>query len=407
MVKIGFPGNEYLVKFFFSKRGLARSFFISFLILSVFLVQMYGKAYRGHGNDLTSYLLSSKAFQEGRNPYQTGSTFPYIYPLFLCVILLPLSLIPYWLLHFLWFLASVLALYAVGIILIRQYSPAFTRKEAGAVFIVPLLVLFNVIQNNLLNGQVNFIVLLLCMLFLRNYLHSRSLTAALFLSLAIAIKVTPLILLVYLLCRRDFLMVGLVIFMTLFLSFGVPYIFGGAAAFAYYSSYFHSFIIGNLAANARIVHGFTFSIISIIGFFMPSLPKLFTFIISGIVSLAPIILIQFISRGQKSMEREILLFSLYMLAILLISPLSETHHLINLLPALSVVVVATLQYSRRYFKIGAVVLSAVLGSLVFGKFFIAANLIAIIALYGSVLWLILQNRVNGQSHSTHYATSFH
>ena len=397
MVKIGFPGNEYLLKFFFSKRGLARSFFISLLILTVFLVQMYGKAYREHGNDFTSYLLSAKALIDSRSPYQTGSPFPYIYPIFLCVILIPFSMMPYWLLNLLWFLGSVLALYFAGDILIRHYSPAFTRANAGAVFIVPFLFLINVIQSNLLNGQVNFIVLLLCTLFLRDYLLSRNFTAALFLSMAIAIKVTPIILLVYLLCRRDFLMVGLVIFMTLILSFGVPYIIGGAATFGYYSSYWHSFIMDNIAVNGQMTHGFAFSLVSIIGFFIPSLPKLFTFIISGIFSLAPIILIQFISRSEKSKGKEILLFSLYLVAVLLISPLSETHHLINLFPALLVMVVATLQYSRQYFKMGAVVLTVVFASLISGKFYFSANLIAIIALYGSMFWLILQNRVNGQS----------
>jgi hypothetical protein len=392
MVKNDFPHSDNLVKFFLSKRGLARSVFLVFLILSVFLVQMYGKAYRGHGNDFTSYLLSAKAFMDGRSPYQTGSPFPYIYPIFLCVILMPFSMMPYWLLNLLWFLGSVLALYFVWDILIRYYSPTFTRADAGAVFIVPFLVLLNVIQNNLLNGQVNFIVLLLCTLFLRDYLLSRNLTAALFLSMAIAIKVTPLILLVYLLCRRDFLMAGLVISMTIILVFGVPYIIGGTAAFGYYVSYWHSFILDSIAVNGQIAHGFAFSIISIVGFLVPSIPKLFAFIIGCVLSLVPITLIQMVSRREKSTVKEILIFSLYMMAILLISPLSETHHLINLFPALSVMVMVMLQSSRRYFKIAAVVLLAVFVSLLCGKFYPGANLIAIIMLYISMLWLIIESK---------------
>ncbi|HEY5500163.1 MAG TPA: glycosyltransferase family 87 protein [Bacteroidales bacterium] len=397
MDKIDFPRSEHLGKFFFSKRGVAFSFVLLFLILTVFMVQMYGKAYRANGNDFSSYMLSARIFLDGHSPYQTGSHFPFIYPLLLCVILGPFSMMPYWLLNLLWFLGSVLALYFVGDILVRHYSPAFTHAAAGAVFIVPFLVLVNVIQSNLLNGQVNFIVLLLCTLFLRDYLLSRNFTASLFLSMAIAIKVMPLILLVYLLCRRDFLMVGLVIFMTLILSFGVPYIIGGAATFGYYSSYWHSFIMDHIAVNGQMTHGFAFSLTSILGFFIPSIPKLFTFIIAGILSLAPIILIQLVSRREKSTEKEILIFSLYMMAILLISPLSETHHLINLFPALSVLVVAMLQYSRRHFKIGALVLVTVFGSLIFGKFYFAANIIAIITLYSSMLWLILQNKMHGQS----------
>lgn len=390
--------SDHLINFFFSKRGTALSLFLCLLVLTVFLVQMYGRANRESGYDFTSYLLSSQVFLDGRSPYQTGSPFRYIYPLFLCVILVPLSMMPYWLSTLLWFLGNSSALYFVGVILIRYYSPALTRTDIIAVFIVPFLVLLDVIQNNLLNGQVNFIVLLLCTLFLRYYLLSRRFTASLFLSVAIAIKLTPLLLLVYLLCRRDFLILGLVFFMSLTLSFVVPYTIGGAATFDYYSEYLNSFLMNQLSLSGQTPQVFAFSLTSIIGFFIPSIPKLFAFILAGVLALAPIALIQFLSHGEQSTERETLVFSLYVLSILLVSPMSETHHLINLFPALCVVVLAMLEHSERHFKIGALVLALVLGSLILGKFYPPVNLVAISTLYSSMLWLIWRSRMAGMSH---------
>ncbi len=59
------------------------------------LVQTLGRANRVEGYDFTSYLLASRAFWHGLNPYLVSTDFPFIYPLPVCVLVYPLTLIPY------------------------------------------------------------------------------------------------------------------------------------------------------------------------------------------------------------------------------------------------------------------------------------------------------------------------
>lgn len=346
---------------------------------------MFAKAYGNDGWDYSSYLLSSRAFFNGTNPYNTGSIFPFIYPLFVCVLLFPLASLPYWLANVVWFTLNISALYFSAFTLFRLYRDSFLHREIAALFVVPFVVLIDVIQNNLLNGQINFIVLLLCILFLKFYLESRKVLASVFLSTAIAIKLTPLILIVYIIARRELLLASITLIFSVFLVLGLPYAIRGGIIVDWYSEYVHSFLVNNIASHNAPLDGFAFSITSIINFLLP-VSKLTSLSIAGFISVAPIFWLQIISR-KDTINKQILFFSLYMLAILLITPMSETHHLINLLPAVSLVTIAMLFPSGSNFQMGIFTLSIVFISLFTRKFHIAIAVIGILALYGSVLWI--------------------
>jgi hypothetical protein len=73
------------------------------LLVLLFAVQTWRKAYRPDGNDLTSYLAASRALAEGSNPYEVDTPFPYIYPLFPALALIPLAKAPYGAAVLLWF----------------------------------------------------------------------------------------------------------------------------------------------------------------------------------------------------------------------------------------------------------------------------------------------------------------
>src|SRR2546425_135045 len=74
------------------------------LILAVvFLAQTHRKAARPGGYDFTSYLQSAQALAAGADPYHTGTPFPYIYPLFLAFLLVPLTYVPSAVAVTLWF----------------------------------------------------------------------------------------------------------------------------------------------------------------------------------------------------------------------------------------------------------------------------------------------------------------
>ena len=91
--------------------------------IAALALQTNGMAFRHGRADLWSYLLSAKALQSGGNPYATASPFPYIYPLFLAFVLVPLAVAPYVLAVWLWFAASVASLVASSLLIIRVAAP--------------------------------------------------------------------------------------------------------------------------------------------------------------------------------------------------------------------------------------------------------------------------------------------
>jgi hypothetical protein len=362
---------------------------------------MFGKAYRDNGYDFTSYLLSSKALFAGMSPYQTGSPFPFIYPLFLCVVLSPLTLVPYWLSNAVWFLLNTAALYLSILVLLKLYADCIqlSYKVFTALFLVPFLILTNVIQNNLLNGQINFIVLLFCILFLKYYVDNRKLLASVFLSAAIAIKLTPLILIAYLLARKEFLWTGLTLTLSVFLMFGLPYTVAGDETLNWYSQYTQSFLVHNIASPSGAPDNFAFSITSISNFLFPSMSKLISLMIAGLICVVPIVVLQLTSRKGTTSEQT-LFFSLYMIAILLISPMSETHHLINLFPAISILSLAMLLHSNTHWQFGIFALGVVLISLIAAKFYHAASIVGIVVLYVSMLRIFFHQSERATAYNT-------
>lgn len=379
-------------RFFLGKHGFFLSFSLSALILLIYLLQMFEISLRVNGNDFTSYLLSSEALLHGKNPYDTVSPFPFIYPLFLCVALIPLTILPYWLSNLIWFALNLTALYASFFIILKLYLRSLSFKEITALFIVPLFILVSVIQSNVLNGQVNFIVLFLCVLFLKYYTESNKLLASMFLSAAISIKLTPLIFIIYLLFRKEFLWAFFTLVFSVFLMVILPYTIAGDKTLSWYSHYLQSFIVRNIAFRNEASEDFSFSITSIIDFFIPTVPEFISLIIAAFISLAPVIWLQLTSKKINSFGH-LLIFDLYMLAILLISPKSEAHHLINLLPALSILIVATLfRSTTSEWRFGVLVLIIIWISEITERFHSAINLISIFALYISNLYLYFRDR---------------
>ncbi len=301
------------------------------LVILVLLVQDFRKAYRDQGNDFTSYLLSAEALLEGENPYLTESEFTFIYPLFFALLLTPLTVIPYWLAIFIWFGINVAALFFSIRILIRlasQHLGVQWGRHLYPPLAILLLLFFGIIQNNLLNGQVNFPVLLLCVLFLDNFLRKRLLFSSVFLAAACAIKLVPLILLVYVILRRDFR----VFFLTSVLFAGMcllPAVSLGTELFNIYDEYFHGFILGkfSIRANAEDPSMF-FTLHRFLTFLVPSSEQWLwlKYVASGVV-LTVTVIVDLLSLQKSGSLNEVWRFSLYLLAILLITPISETHHL--------------------------------------------------------------------------------
>lgn len=325
------------------------------VIALVFLIQTFGKAYRPQGFDLTGYLDSAAALMHGQNPYQTASPFPYLYPLTLAFLLIPLTVIPYWLAVFIWYVVSVVSLVLVakvlGDLVCERYNMRWGRWSyvllAGmSVALAPIL------QNNLLNGQVNFVVLLLCVLCLKFHLDKRDVLSSATLAVAIAIKIVPAILLLFLVVRRRYgaalLTIGLAGAFCL-----VPALLLGRQAPANYLEWGRH--MAALASTPSPEKGTMF--FTLHGFLSYLFPGLINSFAATVASIAAVIIaavgLDANNRGRAEAACDAWAFSEYLLAILLILPISETHHLAFLIPAALLVVLrsvltAGLSRSQRY-----------------------------------------------------------
>ncbi len=329
---------------------------VMFLIL-----QAVNTACESDGNDLTSYCLSSHALLQGGNPYATGSPFPYVYPLFLALIIAPLAILPCTVTTLIWALVGLAAL--VGTLaIIRHHAPA---RLPVALLLGLCLVYFDVIQNNVVNGQVNFLVLYLCVLGFQFSRKDRDAPAALAIGAAAAIKLTPLIMLCYLAARRRWLALGGTVLVFLLLCL-LPGVVPGVDLGGLYGEYGREFLAAKLAGGTVRPDHVDFSLAGIL--IRAGLPlntvatAVFLLLVPGAILLW----------DRRSLRREgatdrdrhdLRAFSLYMLAPLFVVPISEVHHLVFALPAYScLAALARASGARSYWLLPAASLAVYLAA---------------------------------------------
>lgn len=305
------------------------------------LIQTLHKAYRPVGYDLTSYLLSAKALVEGSNPYMVDTSFPYIYPLFLAFVLVPLAMVPYWLANIVWFILSISGLLLSCIVLIRT-AQSEIRTHLGRHLAVPGMLIFLValspIQNNLLNGQVNLLVLMCCTMFFVSFTRNRVTAGALWLAAAIALKVLPAVLLGFLLIRRRlrfaFLTVAFAILFCL-----SPGLISGKNLIVYYETYVNSFLLPKLAAVGGGQPN-SFNLQSLLGYFTPQLGQAgWVRFLSFLVPLALVLAVDLRVKRSEHAQRHVWGFCAYLIGALLLCPMGQTHQLVLAIPAIALVVI--------------------------------------------------------------------
>jgi alpha-1,2-mannosyltransferase len=294
------------------------------------------KAHRVNGNDFTMYLDAARALIAGRNPYTLGGTLPYMYPLFLAAVLGPLTAVPPDVATVVWFLASVASLLgAVWVIVGLARAEGVIRSDVPLT--VPLValwfLLFDPIQNNLLNGQINFQILLLCALSLRAYVGRRTLGSAWPLAAAIAVKLTPALLLGFLAIRRRWN--AIVLCLGLSAAFVLaPIVFPGAQGGHAYRNFVHSVLLPRLHSEYPAHRGVRFSVNGALGALVPAWDQaLWRRAVGASLPLLGLAAVEILSRRRRTAGRELWIFGLYLLAQPLITPLSEVHHLVYAVPA--------------------------------------------------------------------------
>ena len=171
------------------------------------------------------------------------------YPLFICVALIPLAWLPYWLANVLWFCINGVCLWFSLFFAQKAFDAQTTKAEFLKLFALFSLLFLNIIQNNFANGQVNFPVLALSILFFKFLHQKKPHTGGLFLATAISLKLTPLLFLVYLLIRREWIAMAWTVFYTFIFVLGLPYLVGGPPVLEYYRGYITQYVVPNLSSH--------------------------------------------------------------------------------------------------------------------------------------------------------------
>jgi alpha-1,2-mannosyltransferase len=252
------------------------------------------------------------------------------------------------------------------------------------------VLLLSPIQNNLLNGQVNFVVLLLCVLFATELAAGRTLRAALFLALGMAIKLTPAVFLLYLVLRRRFAAAALTLAVFAVLCL-LPVVTIGPEMLGY--QWNHAKDLSSMALHPPTFPGDypPFSLPGVAGHLVPALRGGVLFPAACVVLVLAVVgWIDRKAAARKTGGRDVAIAQLYLLTMLLISPLSEKHHLAFLIPG---AVIATLGWIALERKItrpqGAFVVTFWVAILAARWTSLPLHFLAIVALFAALTHALL------------------
>jgi alpha-1,2-mannosyltransferase len=157
-----------------------------------------------YSNDFNVYYHASREIIAGRDPYQRSLSdwTPYIYPPLLAELIIPLAFLPLPIAAYVWFLISAASVVAAATMSgslafgdTRELNERVVWRWAIAGLAVVLVLRFVLDTFNL--GQVNAIVAALAVAHIYFYARDRKWLSALALVVAISIKLTPALFLVY------------------------------------------------------------------------------------------------------------------------------------------------------------------------------------------------------------------
>jgi len=324
-----------------NKSSIPKITLLLFLITLIFLYfQSYGPYGKEIPGDLLNYLWAGSQIAGGESPYEIGTDTPFArcpYPLFLGFILYPFHFIPNQLLGIFWYSLNLFSFFAASYFVLKLSSGVSISKDiyqnSWLIFLVFLL-LFSPIQNNFKNAQINAVILFLGILSLYFYSSKKPVMSSLCLSAAIAIKLLPLILIFFYLARKEWkLIIVTFIFSILFLF--LPIITLGENIFLFYSQYIHDFILnssmsvhtqGNFLIQSNLFSLFQ-SILSLDN-------SVWIRMAMNIFLLMVIVWYDISQSSNHTIKNNVFSFQYYLILMILVSPISEKHHLVLLFPSI-------------------------------------------------------------------------
>ena len=192
------------------KRIVLLAFVLITLASGLYFARKSGTDPDAYSNDFNVYYHAAREVIGGRDPYQhsLGDWTPYIYPPLLAEIIVPLAFLPLPVAAYLWFLVGAgsivaaawisarLATDSEGTFVLEQSASALASRRAAIAACAAIVVLRFVLDTFNL-GQVNALVLVLAVAHVHLYARDRKALSAVALVIAVSIKLTPALLLLY------------------------------------------------------------------------------------------------------------------------------------------------------------------------------------------------------------------
>jgi hypothetical protein len=304
------------------RRGLG---LVAAVICAVLALQTLNRAWRPDGMDFTSYLMSARALWEGRSPYGLETPWPYVYPLLLALLLIPLVALPYTAAVLAWFTVSIAALAGI----LRQT----TDRTVGTVTIT-VAATFAIIQSTLLNGQVNLLVVLCSVLAISAARDRRDLAAGTWLGAGIALKLMPAVLGMFFLVRGRWRAIAATGVSALLFSFG-PAAILGAEGWGVCVEYVRGYVLPMLGGSP--LHREDPLVYSVAGIAHSALGTSAPGWMNAVSALAVIGAATALDlRRWRPQQQDLAAGAGYMIAVVLVSSKSELHHLAFVIPAIGI-----------------------------------------------------------------------
>jgi alpha-1,2-mannosyltransferase len=304
--------------------------------LAVLFDQTLARADRPGGIDLTTYLEAARAVQRGENPYTLPLAFPYIYPPFLAFALIPLAALPGDAALAIWVAASAAAIvWALRSTLLSAY-PELGRRPLTPFLAALFAVAFPVLQSNVRNGQVNFLVIALAVGALA---AGPAVPRGVCWALAIVVKIVPAALAPFFVRRREWAVCAAAAASLAALCV-MPALTMGARVAPMAREYATSFLAGSFGAAADATLDFSLGgmLAWAYGADGPGVRLLGLALPVGLAFAVDL-------RTTDDRRARACAFALYLTVIPLASPKSEVHHLAFALPG------AALAFATAWFRI--------------------------------------------------------
>ena len=189
-----------LNKIFSNKFPILKFLLVPIVILSV-IIFLRVLTYDYYPDFSSYYYAPIKAFN-GENPYLGGKDFftPFVYPPPVLLFFSPFTLLPFFIAQKVFLIFSILCLLLSVGLLFRLFKLA--PLSILGLFFITLVLNYFPEKFTLGMGQINNVVLLMVTLFLYFYVKKKEILAGTFLAFAIALKLFPVLLIIYLIFDR-------------------------------------------------------------------------------------------------------------------------------------------------------------------------------------------------------------